>query len=132
MKKAQLVFFAFCLLSSVTLMAHHGTGGVFDTDTVITSKGTVTKFLWINPHVQINFNVVREDGSVEEWKTEGDPVNMMAETGWNKNSLKVGDVITVSYHPAKNGAKIGYAVKVVTPSGRCLARSSSWASLCSK
>ena len=132
MNRARAGFFAVCLLFSATLLAHHGTGGAFDTDKVITSKATVTKFLWVNPHVQIGFTVMGKDGSLEEWNAEGDPVNMMAETGWNKNALKPGDVITISYHPAKNGAKIGYTVKVVTPAGRCLARSSSWSSLCSK
>lgn len=132
MKKAGAGFFAFCMLFPITLLAHHGTGGAFDTNNIVTSKATVTKFQWINPHIQISFTIMGKDGSVEEWKAEGDPVNMMAETGWNRNSLKPGDVITISYYAAKNGAKIGYSLKVVTPTGKCLPRSASWTSLCSK
>ena|SRR5438552_3146654 len=131
MKRAQVGFFIFCLLSSTTLLAHHGTGNSFDTDKVITTKATVTKFVWLNPHIQIGFTVMGKNG-VEEWNVEGDPVNMMAETGWNKKSIKPGDVITISFNPSRNGANVGYALKVVTADGTCLPRSATWASLCGK
>jgi translation elongation factor EF-1alpha len=114
----------------MTLAAHHGTGNSSDTR-VITTRATVTKFIWLNPHIQIGFTIMGNNG-LEEWNVEGDPVNMMAETGWSKKSIKPGDVITISFNPSKNGAKVGYALKVVTADGTCLPRSASWVSLCEK
>src|SRR5262245_22113797 len=113
MKRAHVVgFFVIGWFLSTALLAHHGTGNSFDTAKLITTKATVTKFVWLNPHIQIGFTVMGKDG-VEEWNVEGDPVNMMAETGWSKKSIKPGDVITISFNPSKNGAKVGYALKVV-------------------
>lgn len=122
---------AACFIASSPLLAHHGTAAM-DMSKMLTSRATVTKFVWSNPHIEIRFTTPGQGGNAEEWNVEGDPINMMAETGWNKNALKVGDIISIDYYGAKNGSKIGYAVKVVTPDGKCLPRSVAWTQLCSK
>lgn len=97
--------------------AHHG-NAAYDLGNPITLKGTVTEFAWSNPHVQIYFDVKDGKGKVVHWAAETVSPGMLARTGWSKDELKVGDAITITVGPSKNGAPVGYALKVVLPSGK--------------
>src|SRR5205823_556055 len=61
----------------------------------VTLKGTVTKVEWMNPHVYYYLDVKDSSGKVRNWAVEGAPPNVLYRRGWKKDSLKVGDVVTV-------------------------------------
>lgn len=91
------------LLNSVPVAAHHGTAA-FDMVNLTTIKGTVTKFDFMNPHALIYVDVVNEKGKIESWVAEESSNNHLSRVGWDKNSLKAGDQVTITGHRARNGA----------------------------
>jgi hypothetical protein len=100
----------------VSLSAHHGAASLYDVNKETTLKVTITEFTWTNPHVEIGIASV-EDKSAR-WLLElGSPPNI-ANRGWTSRSLKVGDVVTVTFNPGLRGARIGKLVKVVLASGK--------------
>ena len=106
-----------CLLSAIPLFAHHGDAG-YDTSKLVTVKGTVTDFQFINPHVEISLDVKTEDGPVENWQGEMNSPNILSRaSGWNKNTLKPGDQIILEGHRAKNGLKVIRVEKVSLSDG---------------
>ena len=98
-------------------LAHHG-NAAYDLANPITLKGTVTEFVWSNPHVQIYFDVKDDKGKVVHWASETVSPGLLARAGWTKTELKPGDEITITLGPAKNGAPIGYALKIVLANGK--------------
>jgi hypothetical protein len=102
---------------SMPISAHHGTAA-YDTTKVITVKATITQFDWQNPHCEIHFDVTDEQGRLQHWIIETHPPSMMDDRGWHRKSLNPGDVVTLTLHPAKNGANTGILVKVVLPNGQ--------------
>jgi hypothetical protein len=106
------------LLVSDPLFAHHGEAN-YDTSKVVSVKGTVTDFQFINPHVEISMDVKNDKGVIEKWVGEARSPSMLARIGgWDKNTVKVGDVITASGHRTKNGANYLRLLKIVLPDGR--------------
>lgn len=95
---------ALLLLLSVPAFAHHGTAA-FDMVGLTTIKGTVTKFDFMNPHVLIYVDVAGENGKVENWLAEYSSNNHLSRVGWDKNSLKVGEQVTITGHRARNRAR---------------------------
>ena len=88
------------------MSAHHGEAN-YDTDKIASVKGTVTEFQFINPHTLISLDVKNEKGEIEKWSCEARSPGMLVRTGgWDKNTLKVGDVITVFGYRAKNGTPV--------------------------
>jgi len=106
------------LVASGPLLAHHGEAN-YDTTKVVSVKGTVTEFSFINPHVQISRDGKNEKGEIEKWVGEARSPSMLARIGgWDKNTIKVGDVITASGHRTKNGTNFLRLMKIVLPDGR--------------
>jgi hypothetical protein len=75
--------------------------------------GTVTEYLFTNPHVQIHFDVTGESGGVEKWIAETASPQRLFGFGWNAKTLKSGDKITVTGAPLKDGTKIVTIIKLV-------------------
>jgi hypothetical protein len=118
--RVRLVFLALCaLVFAAPLLAHHG-NAAFDNDKRITMKGTVTEWLWANPHCFLQFEVKDDSGNVSRWVAEASNPPDMINHGWNKNMLKVGDRVTVTLIPVKNGKPIGRITAVVLPNGQTL------------
>ena len=107
----------FCL--SVLAWAHHGAAG-YDMEKQLTMKGTVTEWLWANPHCFIKYDTQDEKGNVAHWAVEVSNPTDMTRRGWSLHSFKPGDEITVTVRPAKNGAPVGQLLKVVLASGQTL------------
>jgi hypothetical protein len=109
-----------CFLAvSVPLAAHHGAAG-FDMEKQLTMKGTVTDWLWANPHCFLRYDTKDDAGNVAHWAVEVSNPTDMVRRGWTKRSVKVGDEVTVTVRPAKNGAPVGQLLKVVLPDGQTL------------
>ena len=73
-------------------------------DKVTVLKGTVTKFEFMNPHSLVFFDVTGEKGGVEHWIAETNSSNHLSRGGYDKDSLKAGEQVTVTGHRARNGA----------------------------
>ncbi len=97
-----------CLLTICgTLMAHHGTSNYATTAEGIPLSGTVTEFVWANPHVYVLFDVTDEKGNVIHWAGEMNSPSVLKNAGWSKNTLKAGDQITLTVRPNKAGTPVG-------------------------
>ena len=105
------------MIVSVPLVAHHSTIN-FDAGKEITMEGTVTEWVWANPHCFLIFDVPDDNGGVVHWIAEGSNPPGMARRGWSDQSLKPGDEITVTVEPVKNGRPLGRILQVVLPNGQ--------------
>jgi Family of unknown function (DUF6152) len=100
-----------------TAFAHHAWHG-YDMAHLTTVKGTVTKFDWGNPHVWISLDMKDVKGEIEKWSAGGPSPSRMANSGWDKDTLKPGDEITAIGHRINDGTYFLRLVKVVVPDGR--------------
>lgn len=116
-KRVALLFIVFLAVFVLPAPAHHG-GAAYDRSTTLMLKATVTDFKFINPHVQIYFDVTDDKGNVVHWSSESpeDP-GMLSRQGWSRTIIKSGDKITVVGHPAKSGAKVLSLEKVILADG---------------
>ena len=104
---------------SVPLSAHHGNAS-YDYEKTVTVKGTVTQWLWSNPHCLLKFDVKDDKGNVEHWVTEASsPVDMLR-IGWTSNVVKAGDEITIDVMPSKSGVPVGRIRQVTLSDGTVL------------
>ena len=111
------VLVALHALAAAPLYAHHGRGATYDMKKRVTLKGTVSRVEWRNPHVLIYMDVKGADGTVVTWGFENAGVSQLAQEGYNRNTLKVGQEITAIVNPAANGAPTAIVVKVVLADG---------------
>jgi hypothetical protein len=105
------------IIVSAPVLAHHGETN-YDTDKLVTVKATVTNFEFINPHVQIYMDAKNDKGEIEKWICEArSPAMLVRYGGWDKNTLKAGDVITAIGFRTKNGTNILRLKKIVLADG---------------
>lgn len=105
------------LLGPSAVLAHHG-AATFDTVGEITLKGTVTEWVWSNPHSILRIDVKAEDGTVKNWSVATANVADLSKRGWTRRTLNPGDQVTVLIQPAKSGAPVGMIRNVVLADGR--------------
>jgi uncharacterized protein DUF6152 len=89
------------------LLAHHGNAS-YDAEKSYIVKGTVTEFIWSNPHVFIKVDVKDDGGNVTHWVVEGQNPVSMTQIGWTKNTFKPGDEVEIDAMPAKNGNPVAF------------------------
>ena len=104
------------LLTSVPLAAHHG-GAAYDVGKPLTLKGTVSQWVYSNPHCLLTLEVKKDDGSVVAWIAETQAPSIMYPAGYRRDSFKPGDQVTVVVDPAKNGRPVGHIREVTTAAG---------------
>ena len=112
-------------LASSPVLAHHAFAAEFDKDKPVTLVGKVTKIEWVNPHTWIHMAVTGKDGKVVTWRIEGGAPNALMRRGWNRNSIKVGEQITVDGFLAKDGSPTANGSQVKTADGRIFGAASS-------
>lgn len=101
-------------------LAHHSGAAEFDSNKKIDLTGTVTKMEWVNPHAHFYIDVKGPDGKVTNWNLELASPSILIRNGWRKDSVKEGDVVTVTGSQARDGANLGIANTIVFPDGRKL------------
>jgi len=106
------------LMAAMPVMAHHSFAAEYDNTKPIEFKGTVTKVEWANPHIYYYVDVKGPDGKVINYAVEGGTPNQLYRQGWRKDSLKVGDEVTVSGFKAKDGSNHVNGRKVTLPNGK--------------
>ena len=106
------------LQATTSLYAHHAFAAEFDRNKPIDLKGSVTRIDWINPHAFVHLDVPDSSGKISKWEIELSSPNGLIRRGWNRNSLKVGDEVSLSGYRAKNGANVVSAGRFMLPDGR--------------
>ena len=99
------------------VLAHHGTTAYDETKT-LKLTGTVTSFTWVNPHASLAWDVKNDKGGVDHWVVELTSPGMLTRSGWHHDSVKVGDQVTITLHPAKSGTNFGIFQRIEFADGR--------------
>ena len=106
------------LLSLSAGAAAHHSAVAFDQSKTITVTGSVTRFVWRNPHMAINMEVRNAAGQAELWKIEGPGTTVLGQRGFSKEAIGDGDTITVVVHPLKSGEPGGLLQAVTLADGK--------------
>ena len=129
--KTRLLPYAILALSAVLAWrstpasAHHSFAAEFDASKPITLTGVVMQVDWPNPHVWVYLNVKGEDGRMARWACEMGAPHQLQGRGWLRDSMKIGDTVTVNGALARDGSKRANARTVTTADGKTLGAASS-------
>ena len=114
------------LLAAVPVVAHHSFAAEFDATQPLKLTGAVTKIAWMNPHTWFSIDVTDEAGKVTNWGWEMGSPNALMRAGWTRNTMKIGDLVTVEGSRAKDGSHHANArVVILTSTGKRLFAASS-------
>ena len=109
----------FATLVTTPVLAHHG-NAAFDVGKKLELKGTVTEWVWSNPHCWLKFDVKDESGKTVNWVAETTNSADMMERGWSRLTFKSGDQVTVTLEPVKSGQPVGRVLFVVLANGKTM------------
>jgi hypothetical protein len=113
-------------MAVVPASAHHSFSAEYDAKKVVTLTGTVSNVEWMNPHVYFYLDIVGEDGKVANWAFEMGPPNGLQRSGWTRNTIKIGDELTVNGTLAKDGSKqVNARTVTIAATGKRLGAASS-------
>jgi hypothetical protein len=104
--------------AAVPLLSHHSFAAQFDRTRQKTLSGPVTKVDWINPHARFFVDVKDESGKVVNWEVELGAPAILMRSGWTRNSLGIGQSVTVNGSLAKDGSNLLNATAVTLPDGK--------------
>jgi len=108
------------LASGSPALAHHSGAAEFDSHQKIDLSGVVTKVEWTNPHAHFYIDVKDSSGNVANWNLELASPNVLIRNGWKRNSLKPGDIVSVTGIRAKDSSNYGSASLITFPDGHKL------------
>lgn len=106
----------FIALMSTSALAHHG-NAAFDVGKTLELKGTVTEWIWANPHCWLKFDVTT-GGKTVNWVVEATNSADLMERGWSRLLFKPGDSVTVALEPVKSGAPVGRVRSITLANGK--------------
>ena len=98
----------------------HHSGAMFDRTKEIQITGKVTEFNWTNPHASFKVDVAGAGGKSEIWAIEMNSPNNLIRTGWKRSTIKVGDKVTVTINPLRDGKPGGWYIAIALPDGKTL------------
>jgi hypothetical protein len=120
-RHATVVLMLLALAGTITTAAaHHSFAAEFDSAKPLKLSGTVTKVQWRNPHTYFFVDVKGEDGQIHNWAMELGSPNVLMRRGWTRDSLKIGDQVTVEGARARDNSYKGNATSVVMADGKRL------------
>lgn len=114
------VALAALLAAGLPVLAHHSGAAEFDSNKKLNLKGVVTKVEWTNPHAHFFIDVKDDKGNVVNWNLELASPSILIRNGWKRNSVKEGDVVTVTGSQARDNSNLGIAQTIVFPDGHKL------------
>ena len=117
-KTSLLVICLGLIAAAVPLLAHHSFAAEYDPNKPIKIAGTVTKIEWMNPHARFYVDVKESDGKTTNWNFELGAIPVLLKQGWRRDSLKVGDHVSVEGSRAKDGSSTANARTVLLADGR--------------
>ena len=106
--------------AALPVLAHHSFAAEYDAAKPVTLKGSVTKVEWMNPHARFYIDVKDDSGTVTNWEFELGSPNGLMRQGWTRNSMKIGDSVSVQGSLAKDGSNLANARTVKLSDGRRL------------
>lgn len=113
------------LVGTVPILAHHPFSAEYDWKRPVTVVGTVTKVEWSNPHAHIYVDGKGLDGKAQNWTFELGGISALTKAGWTKNTVKMGDMITVDAWLSKSSNSAANVKSVTLSNGRELSGASS-------
>jgi hypothetical protein len=102
------------LAMPASLYAHHAVTAEFDQNKPITFKGTIKLVEWANPHIYTQVEVKEADGKTVVYRVEGAAPNSLFRQGWRPDTLKPGDVVTVSGIRSKSDTSMNIGLATIT------------------
>ena len=108
---ARLAVLCLCgfLMAGVGLYAHHAVAGVYDLNKEVVLEGRLKKLNFTNPHASIELTVPNKDGKgYTDWVLTTASITNLTRQGFNKTSIKPGDILKVTILPARNGNPAGF------------------------
>jgi hypothetical protein len=95
------------MAAAATLFAHHGTATSYDQKRTLTIKGTVTQFLWRNPHSALFVEIKDDNGKSSNYAIEMWSPGLMVKQGYTRTTFKAGDQVTLEVHPSLVNEPVG-------------------------
>jgi hypothetical protein len=105
------------MLSALPVTAHHSFAAEYDSKGLVTLAGVISKVEWTNPHIYFYIDVKDASGSVVTWAVEGYPPNTLKRTGFTRDDLKIGDMVSVTGYKAKDSTSRVAGREVTFPDG---------------
>jgi len=108
---------------TASALAHHSFA-MFDAEKTVTLQGTVKEFEWVNPHAWLRFTVNDETngGKPAVWAIELSSPGRLVTMGMRADSMRPGDVVSVTFHPMKDGTRGGQFMQATLPGGKQIIR----------
>jgi hypothetical protein len=100
------------------IQAHHSFAAEYDASKAIRITGVISKVEWTNPHSYLYIDAKDEQGNLITWTCEGGAPNALSRRGFRKNSIKLGDTVTIDGYGAKDGSHLMDARRITLSDGR--------------
>jgi hypothetical protein len=100
------------------LQAHHSLSGVYLIRETAEMTAVIQKVQFMNPHGALTVEVENPDGSKTEWVMTTGSANVLSSLGFGRggpNTVLAGDVVTITYFPARSGSPLGFMRSITLP-----------------